>query len=310
MKLQRHSLDTSYALERSQALEKENARLIEELNVLRAHPNTSPDPSALQNPQLNNALRQLSDKLSQTEELLLKRTSESFQAAHELARVNYERDVAYEIAAKARTREEDCKVRERTLLLQVRNAKEESKMADLVVQVSLPFPAQRGCVFIIEAQEYANLVRNLTDKSPPSPQSAKSSEFNHSRQLSFSKDLAQGKIGLQKLIGEFSEETERLHAEIYDLQSELELVKAQHESERKISEQDRQTLVRVQIEFGKLNLDDSTAAKMVSRYMCVPRVSYLHASHTCPGNSRRHPITRCRMRLKASRSGMQPQLPH
>ena len=136
VKLQRHSLDTSYALERSQALEKENARLIEEIDVLRAYPNTSLDTSAFQNPQLNNALRQLSDKLSQTEELLLKRTSESLHAAHELARVKYDRDTAYEIASKARGREEDCMIRERNLLLQARNAKEESKMADLVVQVS------------------------------------------------------------------------------------------------------------------------------------------------------------------------------
>jgi len=136
VKLQRHSLETSYALERSQALEKENARLVEEISVLRAHPNTSPDPSALQNPQLNNALRELSDKLCQTEELLLKRTNESLYAARELARVKYERDVAHGIAANAKAREEDCKVRERTLLLQARNAKEESNMADLVVQVS------------------------------------------------------------------------------------------------------------------------------------------------------------------------------
>lgn len=136
MKLQRHSLDTSYTLERSQALERDNARLMEELNVLRAHPNTSPDPSALHTPQLNNALRQLSDKLSQTEELLLKRTSDMLHATHELTRVKYDRDAAFEIAAQARAREEDCKVRERTLLLQARNAKEESKMADLVVQVS------------------------------------------------------------------------------------------------------------------------------------------------------------------------------
>ena len=117
-------------------MEKENARLVEEINVLRAHPNTSPDPSALQNPQLNNALRELSDKLCETEELLLKRTNESLHAARELARVKYERDVAHGIAANAKAREEDCKVRERTLLLQARNAKEESNMADLVVQVS------------------------------------------------------------------------------------------------------------------------------------------------------------------------------
>jgi hypothetical protein len=147
VKLQRHSLGTSHALERSRALERENAHLIEELNVLRAHPNTSPDPSALQTPQLNNALRQLSDKLSQTEELLLKRTSETLHAAHELTRVKYDLDAAYEIAAKARAREEDCKVRERTLLLQVRNAKEESKMADLVVQVSPSTPHTTGLCF-------------------------------------------------------------------------------------------------------------------------------------------------------------------
>ena len=165
-------------------------------------------------------------------------------------------------------------------------------------------------MLIIGAQEYANLVRNLTDKSLSSSQSAESVETNHSRQLSFSKDLAQGKIGLQKLLGEFNQETERLHAEIHDLQSELEVIKAQQESERKLAEQDRRTLAHVQAEFDKLNLDDSTAAKMVSRYMCVPRASPLHASHTCPGNSRRHPTTRCRMRWKASRPGMQPQLPH
>jgi len=121
-------------------LEKENARLVEEIDVLRDHPNTSPDPSALQNPQLNNALRELSDKLCQTEELLLKRTNESLHAARELARVKYERDVVHEIAAKAKAREEDCKVRERTILLQARDAKEESKMADLVVQVSPAIP--------------------------------------------------------------------------------------------------------------------------------------------------------------------------
>lgn len=255
VKLQRHSLETSYALERSQALERENARLVEELNVLRAHPNSGPDPSALQNPQLNNALRQLSDKLSQTEELLLKRTSEMLHAAHELARVKHDRDSAFDIAARARAREEDCKVRERTLLLQVRNAKEESKMADLVVQ------------------EYANLVRNLTDKGPSPPESSKSAEINHSRQLSFSEDLAQGKIGLQKLINEFSEEVEKLQAEILDLRSELELVKTQQESERKLAAQDRQALARVQTEFDKLSLDDSTAAKMVSRYMKFSQTS-------------------------------------
>lgn len=127
-------------------MERENARLIEELKVLRAHPNTSPDPSALQNPQLNNTLRQLSDKLSQTEEILLKRTSESLHAAHELARVKYDHDAAYEIAANARAREQDCKVRERTLLLQVRNVKEESKMADLVVQVSFTVPSHHGAL--------------------------------------------------------------------------------------------------------------------------------------------------------------------
>ena len=150
-------------------------------------------------------------------------------------------------------------------------------------------------MFIIGTQEYANLVRNLTDKSPPSPQSTRSAETNHSRQLSFSKDLAQGKVGLQRLIGEFSEETEKLHAKIYDLQSELELVKTQLESERKLAEQDRHTLSHVQTELDKLSLDDSTAAKMVSRYMYVSRTSHLHVSHTCSGNSRRHPTTRCRM---------------
>lgn len=70
----------------------------------------------------------------------MRRTNESLRAAHELAGIKYERDVAYKIAAKAKAREEDGKVRERTLLLQARNAKEESKMAGLVVQVSPAIP--------------------------------------------------------------------------------------------------------------------------------------------------------------------------
>ena len=165
-------------------------------------------------------------------------------------------------------------------------------------------------MFIIRVQEYANLVRNLTDKTPSPPQSSKSAETNHSRQLSFSKDLAQGKIGLQKLLGEFGQETERLHAEIHDLQSELEVVKAQQDSERELAAQDRQALAYFQTEFEKLKLDDSTAAKMVSRYMWVSRVSSLHASHTCLGNSPKHPTTRCKTHWKASRLGTRPQLLH
>ena len=77
----------------------------------------------------------------------MKRTSETLHAAHELTRVKYDRDSAFDIAARARASEEDCKVRERTLLLQVRNAKEESKMADLVVQVSSATPLLNVAVF-------------------------------------------------------------------------------------------------------------------------------------------------------------------
>ena len=63
MKLQRHSLDTTHALEGARHLEQENQRLAEEVALLRAHPDITPHPASLQIPELTLALRTLSESL-------------------------------------------------------------------------------------------------------------------------------------------------------------------------------------------------------------------------------------------------------
>ena len=63
MKLQKYSLDSSRSFERTQDLENENTRLREEIAVLRATPDISPHPEAIQVQELDLAQRRLLDQL-------------------------------------------------------------------------------------------------------------------------------------------------------------------------------------------------------------------------------------------------------
>lgn len=135
MKLQRHSLDTSYALERTQALERENARLNEELAVLRTHSEVAPTSAALQVPELTNALRHISDKLTATESILLTRTTELTNATHDVSRTKAHLQFLHDRTSRAQVREEEGRLRERHLENTLRAAHEESRISDLVVQV-------------------------------------------------------------------------------------------------------------------------------------------------------------------------------
>jgi hypothetical protein len=130
VKLQRHSLDTSYALERSEALQLENERLLKEIHVLRAHADVSPEPIAVQ--ELTNALRHVSDKLTVTETTLTDRSIELMNALNDAAKHKVQ---LQQWISQSAIREEESRILEGRLQNFLRAAQEETKMTDLVVQV-------------------------------------------------------------------------------------------------------------------------------------------------------------------------------
>jgi len=177
-------------------------------------------------------------------------------AQSELAKAKQDAQGAFELASRIRGREEEGLLRERELERKVKAAEEEKRMADLVVS------------------EYADLVRALEGRkssmSSKSPSVAEHGTVNGSSSSptpTLVDSYREGQKGLQKLLGEFSVESERLEAKIASLERELAEVETKWEAERKTAELDRKLLATVQAELVKIRIDDKTAAKMVSRYM-------------------------------------------
>lgn len=261
LKLQRQSLEASHVLDRVRALERENAQLKEELTVLRANPDSTPTETSFQVPELTLALRRLSDKLTAVEETLLARTQEAVDARSELASAQHEVDAARAVAAEARAREEEGLARERELERKVRAAEEERRMTDLAVQ------------------EYANLVRRLEGrpKLPSTPSSASSMDLQQPTNgvhTNPAGNLAEGKLGLHKLLNEFNHQSELLQADIAKLHGDNGLLYKELEVARQGAEHDRAEMTKALHELDKYRADDNTAAKMVSRYMSVLFVLY------------------------------------
>lgn len=226
----------------------------EEVDILRANPDITPTTAALQIPELTLALRKLSDKLTNTEQSLLSRTTELLSVQNALRQSRHDSDSIRSLLEQARAREDAYRVRERELEKRVRAAEEERRMSDLVVQ------------------EYADLVRSLDGRSKVSSSSRPSSSLplgtpSSDSSLTLAESLAEGKLGLQKLLEEFNGESERLATDISGLQSEIEDLTAQLQAERKSAEDDRSQLAEALVQLDKYKADDNTAAKMVSRYM-------------------------------------------
>ncbi|KAA1469298.1 hypothetical protein DENSPDRAFT_795806 [Dentipellis sp. KUC8613] len=247
LKLQRHSLESTYALEKAQALQRENAALREELAALRAHPDTSPHPAELQVPEMTISLRKLSDKLTETEQTLSTRTSELANALGDLNKLKQEVAGAYLLSSEWRKKEELSKARERELARKVKAAEEEREMMDTVVQ------------------QYADLVRTLEGRK--SRTSGVSHTENGTTNAALEETLKDGKSGLQRLLEEFNAETEKLEQEIGRLHGELAIVESKLEAQTRSAEDDRQRMAEAQTELEKHKADDSAATKMVSRYM-------------------------------------------
>ncbi|KDQ50094.1 hypothetical protein JAAARDRAFT_200258 [Jaapia argillacea MUCL 33604] len=259
--LQRTSLDASHSLTRLQSLERENAALHSELNTLRSTPPPPPSSTHQQTQTINEltlSLRHLSAKLDYTTSSLLEREHQLAEANAEVRRAEKEKEAAYELAARARAREEDVKVRLREVEGKRRVLEEEGRMMDLVVR------------------EYADLVRKLEGRGTSLRSSSGSgssislgSTANGSipPSPSPSHTLNEGKTGLVTLLTEFNTETSSLHSEISRLSDELDKVRVELDVEREVGLKERDELAKVRIECDRMKGDDSAAAKVVSRYM-------------------------------------------
>ncbi|KZT71338.1 hypothetical protein DAEQUDRAFT_810018 [Daedalea quercina L-15889] len=254
VKLQRHSLDTTHAIERAYALESENAKLREEVATLKAHPDTAPHPAELQVQELTIAHRRLSDKLTLTEEALFSRTSELISTQSDFAKIQNSVDAAHELAAQRQGQVKVAEAKQRELERKLRAAEEERKLSDLVVQ------------------EYADLVRTLEGRPRTQAASASAASFplgnaGNNSSATLVDSLSEGKSGLQKLLGELNGEHEQLGAEVSRLQGELTGLESELQVERKRGLDDRAQLAQSLVDMERYRIDDNTAAKMVSRYM-------------------------------------------
>ncbi|PFH48497.1 hypothetical protein AMATHDRAFT_149762 [Amanita thiersii Skay4041] len=267
IKLQRHSLDAARAHDRLGQLERENEVLRKEVAILRAYPHpdgvSDSHPAVAQVRQLTLSLRQLSEKLSLTEEALLARTAQHGQASNEVNKVKYVARDTYESVTRLRGMEQGYKARERELELRIRAAEEQARMTDLVVK------------------EYADLVRSLEGKLTARVSNGSALDLTHKNGTSdlaprgrlLAESLEEGKFGLQRLVSEFAMESERLHSEIGRLQVELSISQSEMQAEKACCEAIHAELAKVQTELQKLRVDDITAAKMVSRYMKFSQTS-------------------------------------
>jgi len=232
--------------ERAVHLERENDLLRAELAVLRANPHTNSSSEAqTQVQELTLSLRRLSHKLSLTEELLFAKTTELIHAHAESVTAKANADNAYELGARVRGREEAGKVRERDLERKAVQLEEDLRMADVVMK------------------EYAALVREME---------AKSSESGHSNgdiPQTLATAQNESELGRERLLLQFRTDSERLHVQLEDVTTKLEKATAQLAAATSSNQAIRAELARTRTELEKLQLEDGTAAKMVSRYMYV-----------------------------------------
>ncbi|KAG2032202.1 hypothetical protein BDR03DRAFT_1015413 [Suillus americanus] len=251
LKLQRHALAAAQTNDRLHLLESQHLLLASELATLRAHPlpNSQSDTHVVQ--ELTLALRRSSEKLDLTEHALAERTAELVNTRTEAQKARYDTEGAYKLAASARAREEEGKVRERGLETRLQAAEEERRLIELVVH------------------EYADLVRSLDGRksSLGNGGAVLRNASASASSLTLVEGLHEGKSSLHRLMTEFASENEKRETSITQLRNEIANLESILNAERKTATQDRVYLAKAQLELEALKLDDTTAAKMVSRYM-------------------------------------------
>lgn len=256
LQLQHVSLNANTALERQRQLEAENARLEKELTVVSRHPDKTPHPDTLSVSSLTLAHRRLSERLSETESILLERTTEWEEAKRKADNMVAYAEQCREALERGRRGEESAKERARALENMLRAAVEEKAMVERTVD------------------DYADLVRGMERRSSASPVpsdervlSPKNSFRRSSLSTTSSSQQDAGRVGLQRLLEEFNRTTEGLQQENGRLAAQLEDANLQLAVERRASEEDRAKVAFLKVELDQYMADDRSAGKMVSRYM-------------------------------------------
>ncbi|KAF5347934.1 hypothetical protein D9756_010176 [Leucocoprinus leucothites] len=267
VKLQHHSLSTSRALDRTHALEHQNSVLNDELYTLRSNPHPNFSSSKDQGEggqdsvnQLTLSLRTLNEKLTATETILARRTAELTQTLGELQKSKLATDGAHELSARIRGREEALKSRERELELKVRLADERARMSERAVE------------------DYANLVRTLEGRAGIAQSNG------HAVQSTSEEDV-------QRLLREFAHERDSLHIQLSSTQHDLALLTSQLAALTKSSETTLPELANLRTKLQLLERDDTTATKMVSRYMKFSQTQTNHLQQSLSTLSTRHSAT-------------------
>lgn len=251
--MQRYSLDSSKTYERAVHLERENDLLKAELAVLRANPH--PDGGAhssdarSQIQELTLALRRLSQKIESTEDALLSKTTELIHAQAETIKAKAAAEGAYELGARVRGREEAALARERELQNRIVQLEEDARIADVALK------------------EYAALVREMETRRSSSIAEDGGDVEVVDQGTRISATVFEGKLTRSKLHEQFKAETDALQSETQRITNELEVSKSLLEAESKANAALVQELGHTKAALEKLHLEDSTAAKMVSRYM-------------------------------------------
>ncbi|KAF8516934.1 hypothetical protein BU17DRAFT_92308 [Hysterangium stoloniferum] len=264
LQLQRARLEANDTSARCKSLEADNDRLKHEVAFLRA--NVEPSHTPRQVTELSLALRHVSDKLSITENNLQERTLELTNAVSDKDHVQAELNIARAERDKLRLTADDGHFRECQLRAQCRAAEEEARMADVVVM------------------EYADLVRSLEFRLSHSNATAATSDsdldgdakddstahdirFLRRTGLTPVDSLTQNRTSLQRLLYEFNAETANLQSEITRLHGEISAVQITLDAEREVSRSEREKLSEALATNERYRTDDTSAGKMVSRYM-------------------------------------------
>ncbi|KAG8936161.1 hypothetical protein FRC02_004189 [Tulasnella sp. 418] len=254
LQLQRHSLDTTTALERAKQLEIQNTRLRDEVRSLRMNPDKTPHPSELSVAELTIAHRRLSERLSIIESILLERNTELNHANRRIESLLSTVDDHKELLNRARQLQDDERDNAVTLQGRLKASEEQRKMAERTVA------------------DYAELVKLLEGRSSRSNKDSDSTPPSSSssiRRSSFGAvdHYEAGRAGLQRLLEEFNETTASLQQEIARLHHELEDREQALDIERTLGEEDRTKLAFAMTELDQYKANDRSAANMVSRYM-------------------------------------------
>ncbi|CAK5278218.1 unnamed protein product [Mycena citricolor] len=251
IKLQRHALDTSALTDRVAHLEDENALLRTELGVFRDTSGSASYPGDDRNQEtvaeLTLSLRRLNAKLSLTESALEEHTRTLAEKNTVAAQSTRAAGEAYALAARARGREEEERVRSQALERQVAQAREETKLVDRVVT------------------EYAALVRSMTVDGGRSP--APSATGFDDGESAARDTLNKGKAQLEGLTSEFSQQIVALEARIAVIENERDVANAELAASKTLNSELGTELARSKFSAIQSLVDDRSAAGMVERYM-------------------------------------------